>query len=34
VAIDPSTGDVNAKDISVEQVKGGAETFFKAWPVS
>jgi branched-chain amino acid transport system substrate-binding protein len=34
IAIDPSTGDVNAKDISVELVKGGAETFFKAWPVS
>jgi len=34
VAIDPSTGDVNAKDISVELVKGADETFFKAWPVS
>ncbi len=34
VTIDPSTGDVNAKDISVELVKGAEETFFKAWPVS
>jgi len=25
---------VSAKDISVEVVKGGAETFLKAWPVS
>ena len=31
---DPATGDVNAKDISVELVKGATETFFKAWPVS
>lgn len=34
IAIDPKTGDVTAKDISVEQVKGAAETFFKAWPVA
>jgi branched-chain amino acid transport system substrate-binding protein len=32
--IDPQTGDVNAKDISIEIVKGNAETFFKAWPVA
>ena len=34
IAIDPATGDVNAKDISVEVVKDGKETFLKAWPVS
>lgn len=34
VSIDPATGDVSAKDISVELVKDGKETFFKAWPVS
>lgn len=34
VKIDPATGDVNAKDISIELVKGGAETFLKAQPVS
>jgi branched-chain amino acid transport system substrate-binding protein len=31
--IDPQSGDVNAIDISVEVVKGGQETFFKAQPV-
>ena len=34
VAIDPKSGDVSAKDISVELVKGGEETFLKAWPVA
>jgi len=34
INIDPATGDVNAKDISVELVQGGQETFLKAWPVS
>jgi branched-chain amino acid transport system substrate-binding protein len=33
IKIDPKTGDVNAIDISVELVKGGQETFFKAQPV-
>jgi branched-chain amino acid transport system substrate-binding protein len=33
IKIDPKTGDVNAIDISVELVKGGVETFFKAQPV-
>jgi branched-chain amino acid transport system substrate-binding protein len=33
IKIDPATGDVNAIDISVELVKGGQETFFKAQPV-
>jgi branched-chain amino acid transport system substrate-binding protein len=34
ISIDPATGDVNAKDITVEVVKGNDETFLKAWPVS
>ena len=33
IKIDPATGDTNAKDITVELVKGGAETFFKAQAV-
>ncbi len=32
--IDPATGDVNAKDITVEIVKNNAETFLKAQSVS
>ena len=32
--IDPATGDVNVKDITVELVKGNAETFLKAESVS
>jgi branched-chain amino acid transport system substrate-binding protein len=34
IQIDPATGDVNAKDITIELVKGGAETFFKAQSVA
>ncbi len=34
IKIDPQSGDVSAKDISIELVKGGAETFLKAQPVS
>jgi branched-chain amino acid transport system substrate-binding protein len=34
ITVDPKTGDVNAKDITVEVVKDGKETFLKAWPVS
>jgi|KBSSwiStaDraftv2_1062776.scaffolds.fasta_scaffold270325_1 branched-chain amino acid transport system substrate-binding protein len=34
ITIDPATGDVNAKDITIELVKGGAETFFKAQSVA
>jgi branched-chain amino acid transport system substrate-binding protein len=34
VTIDPASGDVNVKDISVELVKDGKETFHKAWPVT
>jgi len=30
IKIDTTSGDVNAKDISIELVKGGKETFFKA----
>jgi branched-chain amino acid transport system substrate-binding protein len=30
IKIDPTTGDTTAKDITVEAVKGGAETFVKA----
>jgi branched-chain amino acid transport system substrate-binding protein len=33
VVIDPKTGDVGAKDITIELVKGGKETFLKAQPV-
>jgi branched-chain amino acid transport system substrate-binding protein len=33
IKIDPQSGDVNAIDISVELMKGGEETFFKAQPV-
>src|SRR4029434_7031050 len=29
IIIDPASGDVNAKDISVELVKDGKETYFK-----
>jgi branched-chain amino acid transport system substrate-binding protein len=32
--IDPATGDVNVKDITVELIKGNAETFLKAEAVS
>jgi branched-chain amino acid transport system substrate-binding protein len=34
VKIDPATGDTNNKDISIELVKSGAETFLKSQPVS
>jgi branched-chain amino acid transport system substrate-binding protein len=34
IAIDPATGDVNAKDITIELVKNKQETFFKAQSVS
>lgn len=33
IKIDPATGDTTAKDITVELVKGGEETFFKAQSV-
>jgi branched-chain amino acid transport system substrate-binding protein len=34
IQIDPASGDVNAKDITVELVKDGKETFLKAQSVS
>jgi len=33
VALDPATGDTNAIDITIEQVKGGAETTVTAWTI-
>jgi len=33
IKIDPATGDTSAKDITIELVKGGAETFVKAQAV-
>ncbi|MFA5919508.1 MAG: branched-chain amino acid ABC transporter substrate-binding protein, partial [Candidatus Nanopelagicaceae bacterium] len=33
LAINPKTGDTSAKDITIEQVKGGEETTVKAWTV-
>lgn len=33
LVINPKTGDTSAKDITIEQVKGGAETTVKAWTV-
>jgi branched-chain amino acid transport system substrate-binding protein len=32
--IDPKSGDINLRDISVEQVKDTKEEFLKPWPVS
>jgi branched-chain amino acid transport system substrate-binding protein len=34
LVIDPKTGDVSARDISVLQLKNNKEGFLKAWPVS
>ena len=33
IKIDPATGDTSAKDITIELMKGGAETFVKAQSV-
>jgi branched-chain amino acid transport system substrate-binding protein len=33
IHIDTRSGDVNARDITIELIKGGVETTFKAWPV-
>jgi branched-chain amino acid transport system substrate-binding protein len=33
IKIDPATGDVNLKDMTIEIIKGNAETTLKAWPV-
>ena len=34
IHIDPATGDVNAKDISILNMKNNQETFLKAQPVA
>jgi branched-chain amino acid transport system substrate-binding protein len=34
ISIDPKTGDVSAKDITIEQIKGQKETFLKVQSVS
>jgi branched-chain amino acid transport system substrate-binding protein len=34
IKIDPTTGDVNLKDMTIEVIKGNQETTLKAWPVS
>ncbi|WP_088319966.1 branched-chain amino acid ABC transporter substrate-binding protein [Kineosporia sp. R_H_3] len=34
IKIDPATGDVTSKDVSILQMKGGAETFLQAQAVS
>jgi hypothetical protein len=32
--IDPSTGDVSARDVAIEHVTAGMQSFHKAWSVS
>jgi branched-chain amino acid transport system substrate-binding protein len=32
--IDPATGDVNLLDMTIEQIKGNAETTLKGWPIT
>jgi len=32
--IDPTSGDVNVRDMSIQQIQGGKEVFLKAWPVA
>jgi branched-chain amino acid transport system substrate-binding protein len=32
--IDTTTGDVNVRDMSIQQITGGAEVFLKPWPVA
>ena len=34
IAVDPKSGDVGVRDISVLQMKTNQEAFLKAWPVS
>jgi branched-chain amino acid transport system substrate-binding protein len=34
IAIDPSTGDVSARDVAIEHVTAGMQSFHKAWSVS
>ncbi len=33
IKIDPATGDVNLKDMTIEVIKGNEETTLKAWPI-
>jgi len=33
-SIDPKSGDVTVRDMSIELMKGNQETFLKAWPVA
>ena len=32
--LDPTSGDVNVRDMSIQQIQGGKEVFVKAWPVA
>ena len=32
--VDTASGDVNVRDMSIQQITGGAEVFLKAWPVA
>jgi branched-chain amino acid transport system substrate-binding protein len=32
--LDPTSGDVNVRDMSIQQIQGGKEVFLKAWPVA
>jgi branched-chain amino acid transport system substrate-binding protein len=33
-SIDPASGDVTVRDMSIQLLTGGVETFLKAWPVA
>jgi branched-chain amino acid transport system substrate-binding protein len=33
IKIDPATGDVNLLDMTIEEIKGNAETTLKGWPI-
>ena len=33
-SIDTATGDVTVRDMSIQLLTGGVETFLKAWPVA
>ena len=34
IKIDPATGDVNLLDMTIEVIKGNAETTLKGWPIT
>jgi branched-chain amino acid transport system substrate-binding protein len=34
IKIDPTTGDVNLLDMTIEVIKGNAETTLKGWPIT